>query len=391
MMDLLNFSLDLLVAMVLIPVCVFFFQVLLAFPHYQPRPMPRSRRPGVAVLVPAHEEASGIAAALDSVRRQLTGADRLVVVADNCSDDTAAVAARAGAEVVERHDPARRGKGYALDCGVRYLERDPREIVIVMDADCHAMAGAIDRLARVSGQQRRPVQALYLMYCPAGARPTTRIAEFAWVVKNLVRPLGFFRLGLPCQLMGSGMAFPWALIRSTALKSGHLVEDMKLGIDLSFRGAPPMLCPEARVISRFPASAEGIRSQRTRWEHGHLGMIMASAPGLLKASFGCRDRRLLAMALDLCVPPLALLALTVFALFAGSLLLGLPTGRVLAGTALALLAGAVAMSWARYGRRLIPLRSLLMAPLYALWKIPFYLKFITARQVVWIRSRRGGN
>jgi hypothetical protein len=234
------------------------------------------------------------------------------------------------------------------------------------------------------------------MYCPEGARQTTRIAEFAWLVKNLVRPLGFFRVGLPCQLMGSGMAFPWALIRTAALKSGHLVEDLKLGLDMSFRGTPPMLCPEARVISRFPRTTEGIRSQRTRWEHGHLGVIIETAPGLFKASILRRDRGLFALALDLCVPPLALLSLLVFSLFAGNMALGLltrslPAGSVLASVALMMLAASVLLCWGRYGRRLIPLRSLALAPLYAIWKIPFYFKFITARQVEWIRSRRGSH
>ena len=47
--------------------------------------------------------------------------DRLLVIADNCEDDTAIVAATAGAEVIERHDLARRGKGYALESGLRHL------------------------------------------------------------------------------------------------------------------------------------------------------------------------------------------------------------------------------------------------------------------------------
>lgn len=396
MMSLIKLGLDLLVGVVLIPVSVLFVQVLLAFPYYRERPMPRSRRPHVAVLVPAHQEASGIAATLTSIRAQLTAVDRLVVVADNCTDDTVVIAARNGAEVVERHDTSRRGKGYALDFGVRYLERDPPEIVIVMDADCQVTPGSIDRLARVCGQQASPVQALYLMYCPEGARQTTRIAEFAWLVKNLVRPLGYFRLGLPCQLMGTGMAFPWGLIRTAALSTGHLVEDLKLGIDMSCRGTPPVLCPEARVVSRFPRSNEGIRSQRTRWEHGHLGMIIEAAPGLFKASIGKLDRKLLALALDLCVPPLALLSLIVFSLFVGGMALGIltgsvPAGSVLASAALAMLTLSVLLCWARYGRHLIPLRSLVLAPLYAVWKIPFYFKFITARQVDWVRSRRNGH
>src|SRR5689334_21189742 len=76
-----------------------------------------SARPPLAILMPAHDEATGIAPVITAVKARLTAQDRLLVVADNCSDDTASIAARAGADVVERFDPVRRGKGYALDFG----------------------------------------------------------------------------------------------------------------------------------------------------------------------------------------------------------------------------------------------------------------------------------
>jgi len=85
------------------------------------------------------------------------------------------------------------------------------------------------------------------------------------VIKNHVRPLGCHRLGLPCALMGSGMAFPWSIIGDMTLSSGHLVEDILLGIELTRKRAAPLFCPEAMVTSDFPATAKGISSQRTRW------------------------------------------------------------------------------------------------------------------------------
>ncbi len=267
----------------LVPVSVLFVQVLAALPAYQPRAMPSGRRPSVAVLVPAHNEALMIADTLRAIVPQLVAGDRLLVVADNCSDDTAKIAVAAGAEVIERFDSERRGKGYALDFGVRHLERNPPEVVLIIDADCAIDSGAIDRLARLCLETGRPVQALYLMHSPEGAGLKTRIAEFAWLVKNHVRALGFHRLGLPCQLMGTGMAFPWAAISTAALASGHIVEDLKLGIDLARAGTPALFCPEARVTSYFPATAEGIAGQRTRWEHGHLGVILSDRAAIVSA------------------------------------------------------------------------------------------------------------
>src|SRR5689334_7218222 len=65
-------------------------------------------RPAVTVLVPAHDEVGQIGTLLESLRPQLTAADRLIVIADNCTDDTAAVARDCGAEVIERREPTLR-------------------------------------------------------------------------------------------------------------------------------------------------------------------------------------------------------------------------------------------------------------------------------------------
>ena len=102
-------------------------------------------RPPLAVLVPAHNESAHLAPTLANLQAQLAPGDRLLVVADNCDDDTAECARRAGAEVVERHDRSRRGKGYALAHGVAHLSRCPPGMVLVVDADCQLSPGALER------------------------------------------------------------------------------------------------------------------------------------------------------------------------------------------------------------------------------------------------------
>jgi len=389
---LIEILLCLLALAVLVPTFVLVVQVLAALPAYRPREMPGGRRPSAAVVIPAHNEAPVIADTLRAIVPQLVAGDRLLVVADNCTDDTARVAAEVGAEIVERSDSERCGKSYALDFGVRHLERNPPEAVLIIDADCEIHGGAIERLARLCLETGRPVQGLDLMLSPKGAGLKTRVAEFAWLVKNQVRPLGFHRLGLPCQLMGTGMAFPWAVIRTAALASGHIAEDLKLGMDLARAGTPALFCPEARVTSYFPATAEGISVQRARWEHGHLGVILSAAPRLFLEALCRRDLSLLALALDLCVPPLALLMLLVLTVFAASAVFFLATAEALplwlAAMSLMMLGLSVLLSWARYGRRVISLASLAYAPVYALWKIPLYVKFLVRRQAEWVRSRR---
>jgi cellulose synthase/poly-beta-1,6-N-acetylglucosamine synthase-like glycosyltransferase len=378
--------------LVLLCTAVLFVEITAAVTrHDTARPEEGERRP-IAVLMPAHNESAVIAAAIQSVLRQLAVEDRLVVIADNCSDNTAAIAALEGAEVVVRTDVARRGKGYALDFGVRYLESKPPDVILIVDADCHVAPGAVDQLVRLCCKTHRPVQAIYLMQAGPDARLNMRIAEFAWLVKNKVRPQGLHRMGLPCQLTGTGMAFPWEPLSKALLATGHIVEDLKLGLELARAGAAPMLCPQALVTSTFPTSAEGIKGQRTRWEHGHLGVILSDAPRLFFDGARGRSADLLALALDLCVPPTALLALLVAASWISCAILFYLTAAAwplaLASLAGVLMAASVLMSWRAYGRHIMTLGTLLLSIIYPLWKIPLYLRFLVARQVDWVRSKR---
>ncbi|MCE9657610.1 MAG: glycosyltransferase family 2 protein [Burkholderiales bacterium] len=358
-------------------------------------PGPQPARAGtLAVLMPAHDEAAGIEPAIRAALAQLLPGDRLLVVADNCGDATAAVARAAGAEVIERHDGARRGKGYALDHGVRWLEAAPPAAVLILDADCIAAPGALQRLAATCLQSGRPAQGLYLMHAPAGARLEMRIAAFAWLVRNKLRPLGAAVLGWPCQLMGTGMAFPWPMLRDAPLASGHLVEDMQLGLDLARAGTAPLFCPAAGVASTFPTDRAGARTQRTRWEHGHLSTLFTVGPRLVGLGLVRGRPGLVAMALDLMVPPLAALVLLLAALCAADaawwLAFGDPRPFGIAAAALVLVGAAVILAWRREGRALLGGRELLGLPLYVAAKLPMYLRLLGRRQVEWVRTKRDG-
>lgn len=381
-----------LLLLILLPVLVLCAQVLLACLPARPVPVAQGRRPRLAVLVPAHNESSIIIATLNSLLPQLQAGDRLLVVADNCTDDTAALARAAGAEVIERSNQQQRGKGYALDFGVRHLAADAPEVMIIVDADCQVSDGTLARLAISCIDSGRPVQALYLMHAPEGSGLKVRIAEFAWRVKNLVRPVGWARLGLPCQLMGSGMAFAWQDIGLINLASGHIVEDLQMGLDFCRSGKPPLFCPAAHVSSYFPRSDEGLNTQRTRWEHGHLGVILSDAPKLLLESLRRGNWKLLGMSLDLLVPPLALLILVVGVAFSIAWLLfmlgGLLVLALIASIGMLLLGLAIISAWAKFGREIVSIVALLYAPFYILKKIPLYLSFLLKRQVDWVRSKR---
>ena len=395
-MSVVSFLLASIAVLMAVPVTVFCIEVLASV--FRPRRLrsPSATdhfRPRVAVLVPAHNESKGLLNTLHDIQSQLHEGDRLLIVADNCTDDTASVAASAGAEVTVRCDTDRVGKGYALDWGIRYLGADPTDVVIIIDADCRLAKDTIKQLATTCWSTGRAAQALYLMTAPDGMSINYRVAEFAWRVKNWLRPLGLATFGLPCQLMGTGMAFPWVVIASAKLATGSLVEDMKLGLDLARSGNPPLFCPSAGVTSQFPVSSKGAQSQRKRWEQGHIGMITTQVPSLLFAGLSRRNIDLLALALDVAVPPITMLMMLVCLMFIVSALgylLGLSSAALLvSGISFLALSISVILGWLNFGRDILPLNSIWLVAIYAAKKLSLY------RQIVsqdggsqWIRTDR---
>src|SRR4029078_8125448 len=103
--------LDALAFLLAIPAMVFALEVIAAliFPSRKISGESNGvRRQPVVILVPAHDASTGIEKTLVDIDAHLGPRDRVLVVADNCSDDTAAVARIAGAEVIAGHEPAKR-------------------------------------------------------------------------------------------------------------------------------------------------------------------------------------------------------------------------------------------------------------------------------------------
>jgi cellulose synthase/poly-beta-1,6-N-acetylglucosamine synthase-like glycosyltransferase len=377
-----------------IAVAMLFVEVVAAMPHQNClATLGRDSSQRIAVLVPAHNESIGLLPTLADIKAQLSPADQLLVVADNCTDDTAAVALAAGANVGCRNNPDRKGKGYALAWGLRHLHLNPPDVVIILDADCRLAEGAIARLAEACAVTQRPVQALDLMISPPEAPISYRFMELAWRVKNWVRPLGLKAIGLPCQLMGTGMAFPWDVICSADLASGSLVEDLKLGLDLTLARNPPLFCPSAIVTSEFPSTAEGLKSQRLRWEQGHIGMILTTTPRLIFRALKHANVNLLALALDAAVPPLSLLGMLVIGMV---VIAGVATSLGVYSAALVISAAsligfvcAILLSWLKFGRDIVPPGEFPSIVFYVLKKLPLYCRMLLRNSSPqWIRTDR---
>ena len=343
--------------------------------------------PRTMVLIPAHDEAGGIAAVVTAIKAQCSD---ILVVADNCSDATAANARAAGARVVERSDASQRGKGYALAFGRDVIADDAPDIVIIIDADCMASDDALPLLAKIAAQTGRVVQGRYELDTLPDAPPITRISNFAFTMKNVVRQRGLMRIAGTCVLTGTGMAFSWALFRDAPLATGDSVEDLAIGLSLVRSGHAPIYADEARVSS-MPALGKAAVTQRTRWEHGFVATASKVAPGMILSGIARRDWRSIWLGLHLLVPPLAL----TFALALVTLIIVTSLGWLSSFMPALTLSGVVALAglavlggWQAVGRHILPFATLLRVPLYIAWKLPIYLKLARGADRRWTRTER---
>jgi cellulose synthase/poly-beta-1,6-N-acetylglucosamine synthase-like glycosyltransferase len=361
-----------------------------AFPYRKTRRSATMGHGSVAILIPAHNEELCIRSTLKQVQAEAPGV-RIIVVADNCTDATAAIARSAQAEVAERLDDAHRGKGFALAFGREQLSAAPPDCVIVLDADTIPASGALQLLAERSLRLGRPAQSAYFIEPAAQSTPLVRFSAIAFYAKNVVRQLGLHRIGAPAILTGSGMAFPWSIFVRLPLETAHVAEDLVFGIHSSLAGAAPVFVPDAIVISQASSDA-GTGTQRRRWESGFFDAAGQHLPALLLRALRRADPRLLWLALHLATPPLLLLfaldwvgliALSALAVITGTISVALSAlGCVTAAAAIGLLT-----SMTLHGKR-VPLRDLMAIPSYIAWKVGVSLRALVCRERTWIRTNR---
>jgi cellulose synthase/poly-beta-1,6-N-acetylglucosamine synthase-like glycosyltransferase len=382
----------LLAGVVSAPAAVLLAECIASFLPRRRDPAPPSSPSPRIVVVPAHNEERTIAPTIRSILAGCRPQDRLLVVADNCSDSTADLCRSLGAEVLERNDPSQAGKGYALAAAIDFIAAAPPGIVIFFDADVIPHGDCIDLLSEAATRRGCPVQAIYLLRPPAPTSPRDALSAFAFATKNKVRPLGLDRLGLPVQLTGAGMAFPWEVVSRLPMASGNIVEDMQLGVDAAMADRPPILVPAALVTGSLPSGSEAATRQRERWEQGHLKTALAAGPRLALAGILRGSPRLLGLALDLMVPPLSLLIMLALVVLAGTGAVAWRTTSptvFIAGVApIAMVAAALALAWLRLGADRPSALTLLAAPLYLLWKLPLYINAVLKPQRRWIRTER---
>ncbi len=270
-----------------------------------------------AFVIPAHNEQSGIAATVASALAATWPADRraVVVVADNCNDDTAAVARAAGAVVIERNDTSKRGKGYALERGFDAVLQHGAagfdvDAVVVVDADSVVSENFLTACAARLAAGAQALQAEYGVR-NVHASWRTELMTLALAMFHTLRSNARERLGVSVGLRGNGMCFSRACLLAVPPQAYGLVEDVEHGIALGRAGVRVVAVNDAHVWGEMVSSSKASESQRRRWEDGRQALKRDVLPALLRDAVRTRSAVLLDLSLDVLVPPLSTIALLV--------------------------------------------------------------------------------
>lgn len=384
--------LSILCFIVLVPVLTFSLQCFLSFLPAAKGKRHSGRRPRVAALIPAHNEANEIANTLRDTLGQQAEGDRVLVIADNCSDNTAEIAKQFGADVTVRNNTELLGKSHALRHGLETLANDPPDVVIVVDADCRMSSNSFEALGTMAAELGRPVQAKYIFGGKQGSAASNLASSFTLWFKNHIRPLGSARIGMPCQLTGSGMAFPWHTLQQVDVDNQNLAEDTELGVQMTLAGFPPFYCAAAEVDGAVPKAWDTLVKQRRRWEQGYLDTMFRNAPKLLYQSITKFSPALLWSALDLLIPPLALLGMLWFVLFFVSGISVVAGGSSLPLYMLSigavLIGASILLGWFVHCRKDVELKSLAAIPWFIVRKVSIYASLLFKREKQWLKTDR---
>lgn len=375
--------------------CLYLLILTLASARAQ-APAALERRLRFDLIVPAHNEERGIAATVASLRavdwpRNLV---RVLVVADNCQDSTAARARAAGAEVLERIDLEKRGKGFALEAAFEHSLQGNADALVVVDADTLVSANLLSAFAARLEAGALAVQADYGVRNPHESW-RTRLIAIALGAFHVLRSRGRERLELSCGLRGNGMCFSRSLLEQVPHRAFSLVEDLEFGIQIGEAGHRIQYAGEAHVWGEMVPGGSASQSQRLRWEGGRRQMARLHGPRLLAGALRRKDPVLLDLAFDVLVPPLAKIAVTVALGLVVSLVVSGRAGHWIAAATLYSACAAalflyVLRGWSLSGTGLRGLLDLAVSPLYVIWKATLAVRGKQGGSGIWVRTQRQG-
>jgi cellulose synthase/poly-beta-1,6-N-acetylglucosamine synthase-like glycosyltransferase len=360
---------------------------------------PKVPRTRFLIVIPAHDEESGITETVRSCRSLNYPANlfEVLVIADNCTDQTASLARQQGATVVERQDPAQKSKGHAIKFLIDHLQNTGRlaqlDALVVIDADTtvtpdllQAFAGSIE-----SGEDW--IQCFYGVANPDTSW-RTRLMAYAFCLFNGVTPLGQSLLGLSAGFRGNGMCFSTGSLGRVPWRSVGLVEDMEYSWNVRIMGGKIAFRPDVRVLGvMLGRGGQAALTQRRRWEFGRRELGRRVLLRLLRSPHMSLTNKI-ASIVELTMPPMVSILLYYLCVVAANLVVFFGTDQS-TWRSVFLIVSSLLMTLALLMQALCPffvfdlswsyLLSLFYLPVYAAWKL---LAMLGGKPTQWVRTAR---
>lgn len=391
------------ISLIILLICVvplgYWLLLALAAIRTVPFQIVHDRRPShrFIVAIPAHNEGSVIKATIERLRGldYPAGMYSIHVVADHCSDETAAVACQAGAVVHERDAGPRSGKGAALSWLFQRVLDNGCDAVVIFDSDTQVAPDFLRVMDARLAQGDQVIQGQHIISNPkSGWFPALTAAMF--LVDNRFQNLGRANLGWSAKHMGDSICFRAGVLRQTGSIEG-LTEDYQLRQRLLLRRVKIAYAPDAKGYGEAPRTWTQARAQRARWLRGTHDSSQRFARDLLVEGSKRRDTVLLDGALQAYFPSYSTLTMiSAFALLI-QIVVNWLAGPVFSWKVIAAWAAVVCtlFVYPLVGLALerAPFRAyvaILSGPLYIVWRSWLAL---TARfggkDVIWIRTAHG--
>ena len=224
-------------------------------------------------IIPAHNEERVVSNLIESLKNQTYDKDLydIYVIADNCTDNTANVARRAGAIVLERFDPAHKTKGYALQWLLKQKieENADYDAFFVFDADNIVDKDFILNMNKKLCQGEDVVQGYRDIKNPTDNWITAGYALFYWTMHRLYH-LARYNVGLSTLLNGTGFMVRFDVVKPDGWQTEPLTEDIEFSLKRIIKGKKLGWATDAIVYDEQPTSFKQSWSQRSRWTVGHM-------------------------------------------------------------------------------------------------------------------------
>ncbi len=247
-----------------------------------------------AIVVAAHNEEKVVKGVIDSLYKMDYPKELfdIMVICDNCTDDTAKIVRENNAEAYERSDNKKRGKGYALAWMFDkiYKMDTAYDAIVVLDADNIVSKNFLSYMNDRLCKGHKIMQGYLDTKNPDDSWITLSYAISYWYMARIWQ-LSRYRLGLANALGGTGMCFEIETLKKLRWDATSLTEDLEFTMKAVLNDIRPIWVHQAKVYDEKPLTFEASWYQRLRWMQGHWDVAFRYTKPLLKKFVVDRDLR----------------------------------------------------------------------------------------------------